>query len=46
MSKRTCPWCGITHVYAFSDERLTIALMDHLKDCDGDGVETLSADLL
>jgi hypothetical protein len=40
MSKRTCPWCGVTDVYAVNDERLTIALTDHLKDCDGDGVET------
>jgi hypothetical protein len=39
LSKRTCPWCGVTHVYAISEERLTIALTDHLKVCEGDGSE-------
>lgn len=44
MSKRTCPWCGVTHVYAFTEERLTMALSDHLKECDGDGGEPHHAD--
>ncbi|HEY0451113.1 hypothetical protein [Actinophytocola sp.] len=44
MSSRTCPWCGVTHVYAVNEERLTIALTDHLKDCEGDGGEQRRAD--
>jgi hypothetical protein len=39
MSRRTCPWCGVTQVYALSEERLTITLTDHLKVCDGEGGE-------
>ncbi|MFL6143570.1 MAG: hypothetical protein ACJ72N_17125 [Labedaea sp.] len=35
LSKRTCPWCAVTHVYAVTEERLTIALADHLKECAG-----------
>lgn len=37
MHKRTCPWCAVTHVWAVDEERLTIALTDHLKECQGDG---------
>ncbi|MEU0878118.1 hypothetical protein ABZ345_05930 [Lentzea sp. NPDC005914] len=37
MRKRTCPWCTVTHVWAVTEERLTIALSDHLKECQGDG---------
>jgi hypothetical protein len=35
--KRTCPWCGDAHVYAFTQETLERALADHLKYCQGGG---------
>ncbi len=37
--KRTCPWCGAAHVYAFTWETLERALANHLKECQGDGSE-------
>jgi hypothetical protein len=41
MRKRTCPWCTVTHVWAVTEERLTIALSDHLKECQGDGSQPI-----
>jgi hypothetical protein len=32
------------HVYAINEERLTIALTDHLKECEGDGSEPRRAE--
>jgi len=34
--KRTCSWCAVTDVYASTDERLTRAMTDHLKECKGE----------
>ena len=41
MRKRACPWCTVTHVWAVTEERLTIALSDHPKECQGDGAQPL-----
>lgn len=36
MIRRTCPWCGVANVYAFTDEGVLRALTTHLETCETD----------
>jgi hypothetical protein len=39
MVRRTCPWCGVTRVYGFTEESVVRALTTHLASCGEEGEE-------